>query len=789
MTRYVKDDTPSWTSESGALPEAGAGPLLTDALASATPDGFVLTSADDRLLAFNERLLELWGLSDEERGAVQRLGPTAAAREALVSAFAARTAATLRVGGAGEPDSVQLDELTLTDGRALERYSAPVRGRDGVTSGRIAFHRDVSRRRAVEDELRERARQQAALAALGELAMNVEDIEPLLHAACATIVEMMRLDAACLLEERDGATAVRAAAGVAAPAAGEVRGERVAAGFSAALEVPLPGRERPGHVLGAYARGARTFHADEVRFLESLAGTLASALARHGAEQGLLARERQTRAVFDGALDAMLIVSDAGAVLDANGAACAFFASRRDALLGRALDALAPMAARPGGPAPAWTEVLGAGRATGERDLAAPGGKVRSIEFASVAGILPGRSLVVLRDVSERRQLSARLALADRMVSVGTLAAGVAHELNNPLAYVTANLVFVDERLERVAPAAGAGAADADLVPQLREAIRDARDGAERMRLIIRDLKTFSRGDEEQTGPVELGRVIDTCVSMAWNEIRHRARLVKDLAPIPPVLANEGRLGQVFLNLLVNAAQAIPEGQAERHRIRVSAALAADGRVAVEIADSGSGIPADLLPRIFDPFFTTKPPGVGTGLGLSICHSIVAALGGEIQVESQAGRGATFRVLLPPAPPAGAEPAAAAAPRPAARRARILVVDDEPLVGSVIERTLRAEHAVEVVASARAALQRIEAGARYDAIVSDLLMPDMSGMDLHAALAATRPELARRMVFLTGGAFTPAARAFLERETVVCLEKPFELAALRAALARALGGG
>ena len=786
----MKDGPPIWPNPGGS-PAERLEPTLADALARATPDGFVLTSPDDRLLVVNDRLLDLWSLGDDEREAVRKLGQTAAAYRALEQTLAARTAASIRVGGALDEDSVHVDELTLADGRTVERFSTPVSGPDGSPSGRITFHRDISRRRAVEDELRLRARQQAALAALGELAMNVEEIEPLLHAACATTVEMLRLDAACLLEERDGGGRVRASAGPAAPQEGSAAEGR-ARGFAAALEVALPGRERPARALGVYARAPRPFDADEVRFLESLASTLASALARHGAEQGLLARERQTRAVFDGALDAMLIVSGAGAVLDANGAACAFFASEREALLGQSLDALAPAAASPGEAVPSWTALLSAGRATGERDLATPGGKVRSIEFAGVAGILPGRNLVVLRDVSERRQLSARLALADRMISVGTLAAGVAHELNNPLAYVTANLAFVDERLERVVALLGGAAArpgDADLLSQVNDAVRDALDGAERMRVIIRDLKTFSRGDEERMGPVELGRVIDSCVSMAWNEIRHRARLVKDLAPIPPVLANEGRLGQVFLNLLVNAAQAIPEGQAEKNRIRVSAGVGADGRVAVEISDTGSGIPPELLPRIFDPFFTTKPPGVGTGLGLSICHSIVAALGGEIQVESQPGQGATFRVLLPPAHAATARPAPAAAPGPAARRACVLVVDDEPLVGSVLERTLRAEHDVEVVTTARAALQRIEGGARFDAIVSDLLMPDMSGMDLHAALAAAHPELAARMIFLTGGAFTPAARAFLEREPVVCLEKPFELATLRAALARTLGGG
>jgi len=288
---------------------------------------------------------------------------------------------------------------------------------------------------------------------------------------------------------------------------------------------------------------------------------------------------------------------------------------------------------------------------------------------------------------------------------------------------------------------------------------------------------------------VEIARVIESCVNMAWNEIRHRARLVKELAPVPPVVANEGRLGQVFLNLLVNAAQAIPEGRAEAHRIRVRAAPAGGDRVAIEISDDGAGIPPEILPRIFDPFFTTKPPGEGTGLGLSICHSIVSALGGEIEVESEVGRGSTFRVLLPVERGDPSRPGPTPVPqRAAAARARVLVVDDEPLVGTVLRRTLRDDHDVEVVPSAREALARIDAGERFDAVVSDLLMPDMSGMELYRALCERHPDLSRRVLFLTGGAFTTAAREFLEREPVTCIEKPFDLPALRAALARKLAG-
>jgi CheY-like chemotaxis protein len=379
-----------------------------------------------------------------------------------------------------------------------------------------------------------------------------------------------------------------------------------------------------------------------------------------------------------------------------------------------------------------------------------------------------------------------RLALADRMSAASTLAAGVAHELNNPLAFVTANLSFLAEGTARVAAilrGAAPAPGDADLAAQLLDAVREARSGAERMRAVVRDLKTFAGGERDDLGPVELQPVLDACVNAAWNEIRPRARLARDVAPTPPVLGNEGLLSQLFLNLLVNAAQSIPGGRPDEHEVGISARALADGRVAVEVRDSGCGIPEAELPRIFDPFFTTKPPGSGTGLGLSMCHAIVAASGGEIEVESAPGRGSTFRVLLAPAArPAPAAPAPTP-PADARTQARVLIVDDEPLVGKVLRRTLT-EHDVTVVESGAAALARLGAGERYDVVLCDLLMPGMSGMDVYRELATHHPDLARRVVFLTGGAFTTAARDFLERERVECVEKPFEVDALRAVIAR-----
>ena len=295
-----------------------------------------------------------------------------------------------------------------------------------------------------------------------------------------------------------------------------------------------------------------------------------------------------------------------------------------------------------------------------------------------------------LRDAAvraERRRMQQQLLIADRMASVGTLAAGVAHEINNPLSAVVANLELMAKDISRLCEELEVTEQFSDVIDELR----DARDGAERLRHIVKDLKIFSRStDEERRGPVNIKRVLESSLRMAWNEIRHRARLIKEYGEVPLVEANDARLGQVFLNLIVNAAQAIREGNADENLIRVSTRLdEPSGRVAIEIRDTGDGIPHESLPRIFDAFFTTKPVGVGTGLGLSICHRIVTGLGGEIRVESQVGQGTAFTVLLPPAK-FEEEEVAVALPdvTPPPRRGKVLVIDDEPMIIKALQRLL-----------------------------------------------------------------------------------------------------
>jgi len=379
-----------------------------------------------------------------------------------------------------------------------------------------------------------------------------------------------------------------------------------------------------------------------------------------------------------------------------------------------------------------------------------------------------------LREANEREEkLERQLVFVDRMASVGTLASGIAHEINNPLASVTANLELLIDELE----ALGAGSSSARLAESRAMAL-DAQAGAERIRKIVLSLKTFSRAETERRVALEVRPVLELAIDLAANEIRHRAELVKDYGPTPLVLADEARLAQVFINLLVNAAQALPEGRSDAHEIRIVTSTDASGRAVIEIRDTGPGIPAAIIDRIFDPFFTTKPVGVGTGLGLSVCHNLVAAMGGEITVSSGEGRGASFRVVLPAAAVEEAAPASASSPGKPKARASVLVVDDDRAVGIALCRVLR-DHDVRAVTAAKEGLELLAAGKSFDVILSDLMMPEMSGMEFYDELTRRFPAAADRVVFISGGAFTPSAKAFLDRVPNARIAKPFDARALR----------
>jgi len=383
------------------------------------------------------------------------------------------------------------------------------------------------------------------------------------------------------------------------------------------------------------------------------------------AEDALLRSEARFRAVIDAAPDIVGVTSDEGRYLYVNPAFVRHLGhASAAAIVGRPVSDFVHEGDRALLDAPGPKELR----------LLRADGAIVACDVTSIPIDFDGRAAILsmARDVTERRRLQATLLQSDRMASLGILAAGLAHEIHNPLAYVKANLdVLAGRGLPQLLTRAraleeslGEDAASYQLaarVEQIEQMIELVREGAERMQSLVNDLKTFSRADDAPAMAVDVARILDSTLKMAWSTIRLRARVVKSYGAIPPIRANESRLGQVFLNVLVNAAQAIPDGNPAEHLVHVRTASDGDDAVLVEVSDSGCGIPEAALERIFDPFYTTKPVGVGTGLGLFISQGIVAALGGQIRVTSRVGAGTTVSIRLPLG--AGAPACAATATR------------------------------------------------------------------------------------------------------------------------------
>jgi PAS domain S-box-containing protein len=380
-------------------------------------------------------------------------------------------------------------------------------------------------------------------------------------------------------------------------------------------------------------------------------------------------------------------------------------------------------------------------------------------------------AVMVFRDVTEQKRLQRQVELSDRLASLGTMAAGVAHEVNNPLAVVVAcGELLAGELAEQQQWLQTGGPLETQQrsLESMTETLQSLQSAASRITRIIADLQVFSRPPvSEVPGCANLRRCAEWALCATAREFRHRARVITQFGDAPLAKADEAKLGQVILNLLLNAAHAIAPGNLERNQVRLSTGSDAQGRAVLEVADSGPGIPAELQQRIFEPFFTTKDVGIGAGLGLSICHGVVRSFGGEISVTSKPGEGAAFRVVLP-----AFTPDLGPARSPAMLRGRILVVDDEEIVRGVLARIL-AGHEIHCTGSAQEALELIR-HQRFDLILSDLVMPSMTGMEFYEILLARQPELAQRVVFLSGGALTPKVAEFLHVVPNLIIDKPFE---------------
>jgi two-component system NtrC family sensor kinase len=366
--------------------------------------------------------------------------------------------------------------------------------------------------------------------------------------------------------------------------------------------------------------------------------------------------------------------------------------------------------------------------------------------------------------------LQEQLIQSEKMSAIGQLVSGVAHELNNPLAGISAfaQLLLAEKRFP----------------PDQRTAAETIYSEARRASRIVQNLLTFARQHKAEKVPTALNQVLDDTLELRGYELRVRGIDVRREydESLPDTMADAHQLQQVFLNLITNAEQAMEQRDGQHHRLTVRTRRTGD-KVRIEVEDTGGGIPANLIERIFNPFFTTKPTGSGTGLGLSISLGIVREHEGRIWAENVPQAGARFIVELPViAPRASGEFQAIAQIHPAGDSLRVLVVDDEASVRVSLQRYLAGRgHDVETTASGEDALARLRATS-YDAVIVDMRMPDLSGEQLFERLRSNDPAHAERVIFTTGDLVNEQMRRFLDGSGRPCVPKPFEFASFDQAL-------
>jgi signal transduction histidine kinase len=521
------------------------------------------------------------------------------------------------------------------------------------------------------------------------------------------------------------------------------------------------------HRLGREALGARVRNA--VRRNQYR-------LAHERFVRDLQLREASQQEVVRRSVDGILIVDSTGSVVFTNPAAERLFSSPDRPLIGQHF---------PYEPSQA-----------GPREIQIREGDNPCVAEMTEVGIdwngAPAR-LISLREVTERRQaqeLRDRLVHSERLAAIGQLAAGVTHEINNPATYVVANLTTMLDLITTLELDPSAREDTRAKLRELSDMVKENLDGMSRIRSITNDLRTFSRIDSQEVTLVDLNECVISACKIAFNEIRQRAHLIQALSELPHIPASRGKLAQVVTNLLVNAAQAIPEGSVESHRVTVRTG-SGNGEIWLQVEDTGRGIPPQIRAKIFDPFFTTKARTQGTGLGLALCADIVRQHQGTIEVVSNTEGGTCFEVRLPldtqlkPSLPAPL--ASQVVPRlRKSRRLRVLLIDDEPLVLRSLRRML-AEHHVDTAQSGSEALAQLQRRQDYDLIFCDLMMPEMDGTVVHAEIERRMPGLLDRLIFCSGGAFTARTKQFLEQTQRPLVEKPLTREGFERAVSEHLG--
>ncbi|HEX9728143.1 MAG TPA: ATP-binding protein [Gemmatimonadales bacterium] len=520
--------------------------------------------------------------------------------------------------------------------------------------------------------------------------------------------------------------------------------------------------------LGAVSIGSDTpgrFAREELEIVTAVVTQSALALEKTRLVSLLSIGKREWEQTVDALGQGICVVDRQGAIRRANRAFGALVGVSLTDIPGKPCIGLVP---------PAWAEVVGTmltPPVTAKSCELRAGPRQIVLTLLPLSGIEEG-AVLIFDDQTDKRRLQDQLIQSEKMSAIGQLIAGIAHDLNNPLASVIGFADYLVESSDRVPP-------------ELAEPLRAIQQEAERAANIVRNLLTYARKQERRRRSLPLEPLLSSTLLLLRNElIADKAESHLEIAPdLPEVDVDSNQIQQVFVNLISNAAQAVASG-GEPGRIVVRAVRWLDG-VAVTVEDDGPGVPADVAHRVFEPFFTTKPEGEGTGLGLSICQGIVKEHGGRLTLESAGGRGAVFRVELPASTTARPAPAAPPPAPPGMRPLRVLVIDDEPHIQHYMRATLESwGHTVAVAGNGVEGLERAS-GESFDIIISDLRMPEMGGREMFEALRRTRPEMAVRVVFSTGDTIRGDALDFLESLGRPYLRKPFTLAELRAAIASA----
>jgi len=579
----------------------------------------------------------------------------------------------------------------------------------------------------------------------------------------------------------------------------------VAKGGHRTLAVRIEHEEHIFGVMAVTLFGERPLDDGESVLFGETAADIAFALRKLKLDGLRAESEERFRSVFHGVSEGILFADlESRRFTMANRAICDMLGYQKHEILGRGVEDIHPPDGLPLVIEAFEKQLAGEVCLATNLPVMRKDGSIFPADISSVPVRIRGRDglLGCFHDVSERKSLQASVTQADRMASMGMLAAGVAHEINNPLVYVLYNLESLGEEIPkaleslrrcevRVRERIGREQAEeifegtsmfssALAVDDVRGQFSSALDGACRIAEIARGLGAFSRVDEKTLEPVILSNPIEAALNISFNELKYRARVVKDFGATPAVTATEGRLSQVLLNLLVNAAHAIDEGDIENNEVRVRTWTDDAGAACIEVRDTGSGIEDAHLEHLFEPFFTTKEIGVDSGLGLSISKSIVEGFGGTIAVESELGVGTSFTVRLPARK---ADSDARYSTLVGARdveepTGRILIVDDEEGIRHAMARMLRA-HDTVLADSGAAAKRILEKDRDFELILCDMMMPEVSGMDLHRWLVDHDPKLAARLVFVSGGAFTPRTSEYLARVDNPSIAKPFDVKRLR----------